>query len=85
MSNVIQFLESAGRKPLTAAEYGATVAALEVDDASREALLGRDHQALNDLLGGRPKMYFMVVAPDEEQDTPEEAPEDAPDEKQPEE
>jgi hypothetical protein len=74
MSNIIQFLESAGRKPLTAAEYGATVAALEVDQASREALFARDHQTLNDLLGGRSKMYFMVVAPDEEQDTPEEAP-----------
>ena len=84
MSSVIQFLASVGSKPLTAAEYGATVALLDVEDSQRQALFGRDHGALADLLGGRSKMYCMVVAPNEE-DEPEQAPDDEPEEKQPEE
>jgi hypothetical protein len=82
MSNVIRFLESVGSKPLTAAEYAATVAVLNVEDSERKALFDCDREALSDLLGGRSKMYCVVVAPDEE-DAPE-APEEFPDE-QPEE
>lgn len=70
MSNVIQFLEAMGSRPLSAADYAATVAALEVENPERQALLGRDHQALADLLGGRPKMYFMIATPQE--DVPDE-------------
>ncbi|HVR81746.1 MAG TPA: hypothetical protein VHF02_06665 [Luteimonas sp.] len=64
MSNVIRFLEAMGSKELSAREYAATVAALGVDGPQRQALLDRDHVALNDLLGGRAKMYCMIVAPD---------------------
>ncbi len=74
MSNVIQFLEAMGRKPaLSPADYAASVAALEVDDAQRQALLERDHAGLNELLDGRVKMFCVIATPDER------APNDAPD------
>lgn len=67
MSNVIQFLEAMGRNPgihgLSASDYAATVASLEIDGAQRQALLDRDHAALNDLLDGRPKMMFYINTP----------------------
>ena len=65
MSNVIQFLETMGKKPaLSAGEYAATIATLGVNDVQRQALLDRDHTALNNLLGGRAKMRFYVNTPD---------------------
>lgn len=78
MSNVIRFLESLGSAPLTAADYAASVAVLNVGDGERQALFGRDYAALSDLLGGRPKMYCSVVAPNEEDvpDVPEDKPEE---------
>lgn len=64
MSNVIQFLEALGSNPsmtrLSAGDYAATVAALDADEAQRQALIARDHAALNDLLGGREKMACMI-------------------------
>ena len=66
MSNVIRFLEAMGSKQLSASEYAATVAALEVDALERRALLDRDHSALNDLLGGRKKLLFAILAADDE-------------------
>ena len=73
MSNVIQFLEAMGRNPaLSAAEYAATVAALDANDEQRQALLDRDHAALNQLLDGRAKMICMITTPDER--APNEAP-----------
>ena len=65
MSNAIRFLEAMGSRQLSAAEYAATVAALEVDAPQRQALLDRDQTALSALLGGRPKMYCLIVAPNE--------------------
>ena len=69
MSNVIQFLEAMGRNPglsrLSAADYAASVAALDLQDEQRDALLTRDQDALNGLLGGRTKMYCYVARPDE--------------------
>jgi hypothetical protein len=67
MSNVIQFLEAMGSKQLSAAEYAASVAALEVDAPQRQALLERDQSALNDLLGGRDSMFFGILAAEEEE------------------
>jgi hypothetical protein len=71
MSNVIQFLESLGSNPAKAhfatAAYAAAVASLDVGDAQRQALLDRDHSALNDLLGGREKMMCMVWLPAEDE------------------
>jgi hypothetical protein len=67
MSNIIRFLETMGSKPISPADYAATVAALEVGAPQRKALLDRDHAALNDLLGGRKKLLFAILAADEEQ------------------
>lgn len=67
MSEVIRFLESMGRNPaITAGEFAASVAALEVDDAHKQALLQRDANSLNDLLGGRERMMLAQWAPDSE-------------------
>ena len=76
MSNVIQFLETLGREPLQTAEYGAAVAALDIGKEERQALVACNGIELNDLLGGRSKMYLMVATPEE--DVPEEAPDDVP-------
>ena len=82
MLNIIQFLEAMGSQQLSASEYAATVASLELDPPQRQALLDRDHAALNDLLGGRAKMFFGILAPDEEpaRREDEEPAEDQPDE-----
>lgn len=69
LSNVIQFLEAMGRAPLSSAEYAASVTALNIEAAQQQALLNRYHAALNELLDGRAKMYFMVAAADEEQES----------------
>lgn len=66
MSTVIRFLESMGSRQLTAAEYAANVAALELDAPQRQALLDRDQAGLNSLLGGRKKLLFAIVAASEE-------------------
>jgi hypothetical protein len=66
MSNVIQFLEALGQNPAPA-DYAAAVAALDIDEAQRQALLNRDHARLNDLLGGRSKVYCVVVPAEEEE------------------
>jgi hypothetical protein len=62
MSNVIRFLETVGRKPLSAAEYAASVGALGASPPEREALTARDQNALAELLGGRRVMYCMILA-----------------------
>ena len=66
MSNVIRFLETVGSKPLSAAEYAASVASLDACPEERQALARRDHIALNGLLGGRDKVMFAVLAEDDE-------------------
>lgn len=67
MSNAINFLEVLGSNPaltrLSAAQYAATVALLDIDSAQRQALLNRDHAALNGLLGGRAKKMMLTVFP----------------------
>ena len=88
MSNVIQFLESLGRNPAAAlphADYAAAVAALEIDDAQRQALLDRDHAALNGLLGGRAKVYCLVAPAENEpqQDDQRESDDDGQDKDEP--
>lgn len=64
MSNVIQFLESLGSNAaltrLSAAEYAATVASLDVHVGQRKALLDRDVDALSGLLGGRETMRCLI-------------------------
>jgi len=71
MSNVIQFLESMGKDAalsnMSPEEFTAAVKALNVDDAAQHALLTRDPQLLNNLLGGRMKM-MMALVPAEDDD-----------------
>ena len=82
MSNVIQFLAALGSRPaMTAADFAATVGELDVGDAQRQALLDRDQDALNGLLGGREQMLCLIMNPGDEpvrkdDDGSEEAPGD---------
>lgn len=67
MSKVIQFLESVGAAPaLLPDQYAALVAELDVGDAQRDALIGRDTAALGELLGGRPVMRCAIFEPQRE-------------------
>ena len=83
VSNVIRFLESLGgsaRGQISAADYAATVVALEgVEAEHRQALLDRNVPALNELLDGRSKMFCMIIAPDgaEEQGVPDQSDEES--------
>jgi hypothetical protein len=69
MSNMVRFLETLGSNPaltkLSAAEFEAMVANLDVDDAQRQALVARDGAALNDMLGGRERMLCVIWPADE--------------------
>lgn len=77
MSNVIQFLEAMGRNPgihgLSAADYAASVALLEIDGAQRQALLDRDSATLSDLVDGRARMmcFISVPSPDDHEAIPD--------------
>lgn len=66
MSNIVQFLETLGASPkqLSGANYVSAVAASSLDDATREALLARDQDGLNRLMGGRAAMRCLIVTPD---------------------
>lgn len=79
MSNVIQFLESMGKDAnlgdMTPEDYTAAVKALGIDDSARHALLNRDHEALNQFLGGRMKM-MMALVPAENDDEGEDKKDD---------
>jgi hypothetical protein len=66
MSNIIRFLESMGSKPISPGDYAATVAALEMGDPQRKALLDRDQDALNELLDGRRQLRCAIFAADED-------------------
>ena len=73
MSNVIQFLEALGREPMSGESYANAVRSLDVDDSLREALLRKDHEALNSLLGGRHNVMMVLMPADDEpgkDDTP---------------
>jgi hypothetical protein len=70
MSNVIQFLEAMGKDAalsnMSPQEYATAVNALNVDDQAQHALLNRDHESLNSLLGGRMKMMMMLAPAEDE-------------------
>ena len=54
MTNLIRVLEKMGSNPSpTAADYAATVSALDLDASQKRALLQTDPAALNGLLAGR--------------------------------
>ena len=64
MQNLIAFLERMGRDPSLAKlpqdELEQRLLEAGLDDAPRRALLDRDADALNGLLGGRHKMMCML-------------------------
>ena len=64
--SIVQFLETLGASSnaLSAVNYAQAVEALGVDDASRDALLARDANALNHVLAGRAAMRCLVFVPD---------------------
>jgi hypothetical protein len=80
MTSVVRFLEGIARSGMPHADYDAAVAALPIDEQQRSALLHRDSDALNDLLGGRRTMFFGVLAPEEQPFTDEPPLEDVPEE-----
>jgi hypothetical protein len=65
----MQFLEALGRDAalsrMSPAEFAAAVDGLDADDSVRQALLERDATRLGDLLGGRQKMWCVLMTPDE--------------------
>lgn len=81
MSNVIAFLEQMGSNAALASQapedYAAAVDALGLDDGPRQALLARDANALNGLLGGRLQMIgFLFPADGDEKKDGEEQEDD---------
>jgi hypothetical protein len=84
MSNVVQFLEALARnpKPLSATDFAAAVDNVELDPATRQALLDQNADALNQALGGRLKM-MCIIAP-AENDEPQEGEQPDGDEEAPE-
>jgi hypothetical protein len=73
MSNVVQFLEALARnpKPLSAEEFAAVVVGAELEPAAERAVLARDANAINQLLGGRISM-MCLIAPAENDEPQEE-------------
>lgn len=70
MSNVIRFLESMATRELSSDDYAARVAALDVDNRHKQALLNHDVAALSDLMGGRSNVFFGVFAAEEDEEQP---------------
>jgi len=68
MSNAIQFLAGLGSKAaLSPSDYAAAVGALDVEDTlQKQALLDRDHVALNEMLDGRVQMLCLILSPDDQ-------------------
>jgi hypothetical protein len=64
--SIVQFLETLGAapNPLSAANYAHAVEALGLDETAREALLARDADAINRVVGGRTEMRCVVFVPD---------------------
>lgn len=82
MSNVVQFLEMLARNPqsLSAQDFAIAVAKAELEPAAKQAVLARDADAINQLLGGRISMMCLIAPaendePREEEQESEEQPE----------
>lgn len=83
-SPLIDFLDALGRLP-PAADFEARVAALDVEAPIRQALIGRDADALARAFGQATTYWCMVLTPEDEpqpaEDVPRETPEREPDER----
>ena len=75
MSNVFDFLERLGRDAqlnrASDAELEQVMARADIDPAVREAILLRDQQRLEQLLGADANVCCMIIAPAREQDEDE--------------
>lgn len=77
MSNLVRFMESLGAAPqlggMSVEEYVAAMEQFGVEDAAKQAVLGRDVKALYALEQVRTKMICMIATPgsEEEQDAPQ--------------
>lgn len=78
MRDAIRFLERLGQDAAIGSNaYAALLAAEVADGAARDALLGRDVAALNDMLEGSAPWFCMVATPDgDESERPQEAPDE---------
>ena len=76
MSNVVQFLEAMARNPksLSPEEFAAAVVNAELETASQQALLAKDANALNRVLGGRPMMMCLVAPAENDEPQDDEQP-----------
>lgn len=83
MSNVVQFLETLAHTPksLSAEDFAAAIANAKLEPAESQALLERDADVLNQLLGGRVSMMCLIAPAenDEPQEQEQEGEEEAPD------
>lgn len=72
MSIVVQFLEALARnpKPMSAEDFATAIANAELEPAARQAILNRDPDGLNRVLGGRLNVMCLVVPA--ENDEPQE-------------
>lgn len=71
MSKIIEFLEVAGSNPqLSAADYAASIAMLQINAEQKQALLDRDHLALSELLKGRAQMCCHISLPSRDEPEP---------------
>lgn len=68
LSNVIQFLETLGRRPpMAGADYTAAVAGLGLNTEHANALLSRDASPLSKALDGRSMMLCAVAMPEDDE------------------
>ena len=72
MSNVIQFLEQLGEstdvQSMPDSEYARCVNQLELSEQLQYALIEKDTQAINELLGGRQQVVCTVAPADDDDD-----------------
>lgn len=64
--SIVQFLETLGASPntMSTANYANAVDALGLDDAARDALLARNADGINRVLGGRNNSRCLILIPD---------------------
>ena len=76
MSNVISFLQALGADAALDGGYAGAVDALDVGPEMRAALLARDQEAINRLLGGRGNVFSLLVPAEDDDKKDEEGEED---------
>ena len=64
MSDVIRFLESVAIRQPDGLRYDTMVSRLDANEEQKQALIGRDAEALARLLGGRDAMCCMILGTD---------------------